>query len=452
MANGFDEILRGVSIKRSRSPLEPYRPLVEELHRRGLSLREIAGVLAQRCNVQTSHVAIHKLLQHKYPRPFDLTRQRSTCHVEAGKSVKMEPQVPPPSTSISTLTSHWSWAQTTAASRKFVKPGAPAHMVILLVGFIAKFIFKPYPQSRTNMVCAMRPDLGAIRSLRYMFIKRILVLLAAAITLTMGALADDKPSDQTFGLSNGRYWNSVGADFRKIYVIGLSDGWHLRADTEDLMKGEAIYAFSAPGGFHASELATMITAAYAETENTALPIGWVALASLAVQRGEADKNIVFSALRKFMATLQGTKGGRKNTDFDPLPTIIASGRPWLKYWHRLPEALSALSGRHALKETSPKEHLSYETNTENRADLTRLMIRANAQTVNKPVKTLRDVEIGMSRETVVAGLADSYLLIGAEAHQPCWIVNAKNDPAWPVNSGTICFSTTGRVEQSPLRS
>lgn len=88
MANGFDEILRGVSIKRSRSPLEPYRSLVEELHRRGLSLREIAGVLAQRCNVQTSHVAIHKLLQHKYPRPFDLTRQRSTSHVEVGKSVK----------------------------------------------------------------------------------------------------------------------------------------------------------------------------------------------------------------------------------------------------------------------------------------------------------------------------------------------------------------------------
>jgi hypothetical protein len=88
MENDFGEILRSVPIKRSRSPLEPYRSLVEELHRRGLPLRQIARVLAQRCYVQTSHVAIHRLLQHKYPRAVDPWRQGTAIQVAADKSVK----------------------------------------------------------------------------------------------------------------------------------------------------------------------------------------------------------------------------------------------------------------------------------------------------------------------------------------------------------------------------
>ena len=88
MANEFDEILRAVPIKRSRSPLEPYRFLVEELRRRGLALREIAILLARECNVQTSHVAIYKLLQHKYSQAVNPRRQQTTIQVAADESVK----------------------------------------------------------------------------------------------------------------------------------------------------------------------------------------------------------------------------------------------------------------------------------------------------------------------------------------------------------------------------
>ena len=65
MNKNFDEILRTVPSRRSRSKLEPYRPLVEELRRRGLSFRAIAAVLADQCAVQSSHVAIRELLQRR---------------------------------------------------------------------------------------------------------------------------------------------------------------------------------------------------------------------------------------------------------------------------------------------------------------------------------------------------------------------------------------------------
>jgi hypothetical protein len=150
--------------------------------------------------------------------------------------------------------------------------------------------------------------------------KTICAIILAGSSLMF---ATDEPNDKTFGLENGRFWNTLKPDWKGVYVRGIYHGWKLRGNTEETMLGKVINAFVSSGNFDTNDLAAMVTSVYADAENLALPIGWVVLASLAVERGETDRTTVFLALRKQMTELL-SGSARPNTAFDPLDTILAS--------------------------------------------------------------------------------------------------------------------------------
>jgi hypothetical protein len=84
---------------------------------------------------------------------------------------------------------------------------------------------------------------------------------------------------------------------------------------------EGNLAFNSGGDFTTNDLADMVSSVYAETENIALPIGWVAMGCLAVQRGETTRAAVFLALRKYLGDVSNKKGF---LDIDPIEVIIKS--------------------------------------------------------------------------------------------------------------------------------
>src|SRR6266403_269916 len=96
--------------------------------------------------------------------------------------------------------------------------------------------------------------------------------LCVIVLFATSTLRAEPPKDETFGLKNGRYWNSMPTDCRGWFLVGLLDGWKLRSNTEELVMGKVVNAFG--GKIMASELADMISSFYAETENMGLPIGW----------------------------------------------------------------------------------------------------------------------------------------------------------------------------------
>jgi hypothetical protein len=136
------------------------------------------------------------------------------------------------------------------------------------------------------------------------------------------AAAQDR--EKTLGLDNGRHWNAIlDVNWRIGYLDGLIDGWKLRAYTEESIRGRVINAMTSSGSFTTNEVAKMVTAAYSNTENLNLPVGWIALACLAVQRGETTTEAVFLALRQFLTGLQ-SKPEYSADELDPLPAILAS--------------------------------------------------------------------------------------------------------------------------------
>ena len=144
----------------------------------------------------------------------------------------------------------------------------------------------------------------------------VLVLISSSLLLRA-----DTQEDVTFGLLNGRFWNSMANAQRIGFLQGLTDGWMLRTTAEDVVKGRTIIAWSGPGFTH-GELAEMITSIYADTENVELPIGWVVMASYAVKRGDTTRDAVLMALRRFKA-MNRTCNPCGNSDFDPIDTIIS---------------------------------------------------------------------------------------------------------------------------------
>jgi len=59
----FQDILNGVTAKPGRSRLEPYGELIDELRRRGLTYRDIAAILAEKCQFQVSKSAINDFVR-----------------------------------------------------------------------------------------------------------------------------------------------------------------------------------------------------------------------------------------------------------------------------------------------------------------------------------------------------------------------------------------------------
>lgn len=63
MEGGFEHILNSVSAKPGRSRLEPYGDLVDELRSQGFTCRDIATLLAEKCQFQTSKTAVNNFVR-----------------------------------------------------------------------------------------------------------------------------------------------------------------------------------------------------------------------------------------------------------------------------------------------------------------------------------------------------------------------------------------------------
>ena len=78
--HSFEEILAAVPPRAPRSRLEPYRELIEELRGRGVTFREIAEILANRCNVRVTRAAVHDFLRRR-------TRQQRPASVKQPRAL-----------------------------------------------------------------------------------------------------------------------------------------------------------------------------------------------------------------------------------------------------------------------------------------------------------------------------------------------------------------------------
>ena len=63
MKQSFEKILDELPLTLSRSRLEPYRDLIHELRARRYSYREVARVLADKCNLRVCHSSIHDFVR-----------------------------------------------------------------------------------------------------------------------------------------------------------------------------------------------------------------------------------------------------------------------------------------------------------------------------------------------------------------------------------------------------
>jgi hypothetical protein len=63
MDDTLKDILDRLPAKSPRSRLEPYREFIEELRRRGRTYRDIASILAEKCQVQVSGSGVHDFVQ-----------------------------------------------------------------------------------------------------------------------------------------------------------------------------------------------------------------------------------------------------------------------------------------------------------------------------------------------------------------------------------------------------
>jgi len=90
MNQDFQDILDGLPEKPARSRLEPYRPLIEELRRRGRTYQEIVQILEEKCQLHTAVSTVN-----------DFMRRSSRTKQNPSKSAKpavVDPTGPPPAT------------------------------------------------------------------------------------------------------------------------------------------------------------------------------------------------------------------------------------------------------------------------------------------------------------------------------------------------------------------
>jgi hypothetical protein len=151
----------------------------------------------------------------------------------------------------------------------------------------------------------------------------VLIFLSLALSVGAGGTGNE---EQTFGVKNGRFWNPLSSDSeRTLFLVGLEDGWSLRAQTEDTVSGKVILALhpcNSPMTY--GEEAEMITSAYKEPENRGLPVGWVLMANSAIHCGQTSGAAVFPALRRHLADVYGK--GASGNQIAPIDTILSVSR------------------------------------------------------------------------------------------------------------------------------
>lgn len=74
----FQDILNSVTEKPGRSRLETYGELIDELRRRGLTCRDIAAVLAEKCQFQVSKSAVNNFVRARLRRKRNFARRAAT--------------------------------------------------------------------------------------------------------------------------------------------------------------------------------------------------------------------------------------------------------------------------------------------------------------------------------------------------------------------------------------
>src|SRR5271156_4898730 len=77
MEHKFHDVLSSVDAKQGRSPLEPYGELVDTLRDQGLTCRDIAALLAEKCQFVTSKRAVSRFLLARARRRRNTARKLS---------------------------------------------------------------------------------------------------------------------------------------------------------------------------------------------------------------------------------------------------------------------------------------------------------------------------------------------------------------------------------------
>ena len=77
MEQKFHNVLSGVDAKQGRSPLEPYGELVDTLRHQGFTCRDIAALLAEKCQLVTSKSAVSRFLLARARRRRNTARKLS---------------------------------------------------------------------------------------------------------------------------------------------------------------------------------------------------------------------------------------------------------------------------------------------------------------------------------------------------------------------------------------
>jgi hypothetical protein len=77
MEHKFHDVLSSIDAKQGRSPLEPYGELVDTLRDQGLTCRDIAALLAEKCQFVTSKSAVSRCLLARAKRRRNAARKRS---------------------------------------------------------------------------------------------------------------------------------------------------------------------------------------------------------------------------------------------------------------------------------------------------------------------------------------------------------------------------------------
>ena len=77
MEHKFHDVLSSVDAKQGRSPLEPYGELVDRLRDQGLTCRDIAALLAEKCQFVTSKSAVSRFLLARARRRRNTARKLS---------------------------------------------------------------------------------------------------------------------------------------------------------------------------------------------------------------------------------------------------------------------------------------------------------------------------------------------------------------------------------------
>ena len=77
MEQKFHDVLSSVDAKQGRSPLEPYGELVDTLRCQGFTCRDIAALLAEKCQFVTSKSAVSRFLLARARRRRNAARKLS---------------------------------------------------------------------------------------------------------------------------------------------------------------------------------------------------------------------------------------------------------------------------------------------------------------------------------------------------------------------------------------